>query len=103
MGSKEKLLGFSKSTRKGKKYTASVLTAEGKTRKVHFGGIGYEQYRDSTGLGHYSHCDHGDTRRRRNYFTRHSGVATKGKALANERRKAKGRITPKLLSHEFLW
>jgi hypothetical protein len=103
MARKDRLLSLSKSTRKGKKYVALVQTASGKTRKVHFGGRGYDQYRDTTGLGHYSHRDHGSARRRRNYFTRHSGVATKGKALAIERRRAKGRITPKLLSHEFLW
>jgi hypothetical protein len=97
------VIGFAKSRRKGKKYVATVGVPGGGTRKVHFGGRGYEQYRDSTGLGLYSHADHGSTRRRKNYFSRHSGVPGKRAAIARERRASSGVITPKLLSHQYLW
>ena len=67
-------------------------------RWVHFGDNRYQQYKDSTGLGLYSHLDHGDKRRRAMYFQRHSDVGKKKAAL----RKTK-KNTPKWFSHKYLW
>ena len=64
---------FKKSTRKGKKY--SVITPSGKT--IHFGALGMEQFKDSTGLGLYSHLDHGDKKRRDRYLARAKGIKNK--------------------------
>jgi hypothetical protein len=87
------------SDRKFKKYVA--LLPDG--RKVHFGDKRYQQFKDSTGLGLYSHLDHGNKKRRENYFSRHSaGIKDKKKAIDYEWKKS-GEITAKLLSHQFLW
>jgi hypothetical protein len=88
-----------KSKRKNKKYVA--IFDNGKS--IHFGARGYDQYRDSTGIGAYSSRDHGDHQRRRSYFLRHSGVDKKTKAIKNEMKKSRGRITAKILSHKYLW
>lgn len=64
---------FKKSNRKGKKY--SVITPSGKT--IHFGSREMSQYRDSTGLGLYSHLDHGDKERRKRYLARAKGIKDK--------------------------
>lgn len=64
---------FEKSTRKGKKY--SVITPSGK--KIHFGASSMEQYKDSTGLGLYSHLNHGDKKRRKSYLARAKGIKNK--------------------------
>jgi hypothetical protein len=64
---------FKKSNRKGKKY--SVITPSGKT--IHFGSSHMEQYRDSTGLGLYSHKNHGDEERRKRYLARAKGIKNK--------------------------
>jgi hypothetical protein len=64
---------FKKSTRKGKKY--SVITPSGKT--IHFGALEMEQFKDSTGLGLYSHLDHGDKKRRDRYLARAKGIKNK--------------------------
>lgn len=64
---------FAKSTRKGKKY--SVITPSGK--KIHFGASNMEQYKDSTGLGLYSHLDHNDKERRKRYLARAKGIKDK--------------------------
>lgn len=99
---KESIVRVQKAAVKGKKYTATLRNKQsGKTRVVHFGAIGYGQYRDSTRLGLYRNLDHGDQKRRRSYFLRHSGVATKSAALEKESRT--GLYTPKLLAHKFLW
>ena len=68
-----KFLRFEKSKRKGKKYDAILENKETKREvRVPFGAIGYEQYKDSTGLGLYSKDDHGDKNRKRLYRQRHS-------------------------------
>lgn len=87
-----------RSTRKGKKYMANV---DGKW--IHFGASSYEQFRDSTGLGLYSHKDHNDNKRRFNYFMRHSGVPTKAAAIQKEMDKTGGKFNAKILSHKYLW
>ena len=69
------LVGFERSHVKVKKYDAILKNK--RTRKVQkrvpFGAIGYEQFKDSTGRGLYTHVNHGDPKRRRNYRTRHHG------------------------------
>ena len=39
---------------------------------VKFGHKKYQQYKDSTGLGAYSHLDHNDETRRKSYRKRHA-------------------------------
>ena len=63
----------------------------------------YEQFKDSTGKGHYSSRNHGDERRKRNYFNRHSGIKNKKGAVMKEFRASGGKYTPKILSHIYLW
>ena len=79
-------LVFAKSSRKGKKYKATF--PDGKV--VHFGASSFPQFRDSTGLGLYSHKDHGDPARRKNFWKRH-GCAQKSAKTAGG------------LSCKFLW
>ena len=68
-----KLLGFEKSTRKNKKYNAILQNKKtGRQVRVPFGDVRYQQYKDTTGLGLYSHKDHGDKKRRASYKARHS-------------------------------
>ena len=78
------LVGFERSRVRGKKYDAILRNKKNTTRKgqmhgkpvvrrVPFGAVGYEQYRDSTGKGFYTRVNHGDPKRRRNYRTRHHG------------------------------
>jgi hypothetical protein len=67
-----RLLGFKRSQARNKKYDAILQNKiTGRIRRVPFGQLGYEHYRDSTGLGLYSHLDHNDPARRRNYLGRH--------------------------------
>ena len=61
---------FKKSTRDGKKYM--VVAPNGKT--IHFGDIKSEQYRDTTGLGLYTHLNHNDEKRRKSYLARAKGI-----------------------------
>ena len=101
---KEKVKTISKSEAKGKKY--KVVTDKGRT--INFGAIKstgepYDQYRDSTPLKLYKHKDHGDPKRRKNYFMRHSGESTKRLALQKEILKSSGLLNAKILSHRFLW
>ena len=86
---------ITKSTRKNKKY---MVVVNGKT--YHFGDSRFAQYKDRTPLKLYSHLDHNDKKRQRNYFKRHSGVATRREAIEKE---MKNGISPKLLSHIYLW
>jgi len=100
----EKILSISPSNRKEKKYMATIKNnSTGKTRILQFGASAYEQYKDSTGVGKYTKKNHGDRKRRRNYFMRHSGVPTKALAIEKEKRLSHGNYTPKLLSHIYLW
>ncbi len=55
------------SDRQDKKY---VAIKDG--TKVHFGHPKYQQWKDSTGLGLYSHLDHNDPKRRANFISRHN-------------------------------
>jgi hypothetical protein len=77
-----------KSTRTHKKYMA-IFTNDNTSKKVHFGDNRYQQFYDSTGLGVYSHLNHGDTERKRRYYSRHGKTAVL--------------YSPKWFSHKYLW
>ena len=85
---------FEKSTRKGKKY--SVIAPSGK--KIHFGSIKMQQYRDSTGLGLYSHLDHNDKERRKRYLARAKGIKDKNGNLTWNNPES-----PNFYSVKYLW
>lgn len=100
---KERIVKFERGPPK-KKYTAHIRdNVTKKTRRLHFGGRGYVQYRDSTPLKLYKKDNHGDIKRMRRYFMRHSGTRKRGDAIRKEKLKSNGRYTPKLLSHIYLW
>jgi len=105
MQMKEKIVRFEKSKRTGKKYKVIVRNLEtDKTRTIHFGGLGYQQFRDSTPLGLYSNLDHGETKRKQRYYTRHSGgIKTKNEAVKREIKASGGLYNAKILSHVYLW
>ena len=104
MRMKERIVRIEKSPRKGKKYMAIVRgIGSRQERKIHFGGDGYVQYKDRTGLGHYSSVDHGDRKRMQRYFMRHSGTRHRGRAIEKEKKASGGYYNPKILSHVYLW
>lgn len=64
---------------KMKKYTAIITNKNtGRTVKLHFGDERYQQYKDSTGLGCYTHLDHNDKKRRAAYKARHKATLKAG-------------------------
>jgi hypothetical protein len=63
---------FKRSTRKNKKY---MVKYNGKW--IHFGSSAHQQYKDSTGLGLYTHLNHNDKKRRKNYLARAKGIKNK--------------------------
>jgi|DEB19_MinimDraft_3_1074340.scaffolds.fasta_scaffold53280_2 hypothetical protein len=68
-----KFLRFEKSRSNGKKYDAILLNKTTKKEKrISFGAIGYDQYKDKA-LGIYSKHDHLDRARRARYRIRHRG------------------------------
>lgn len=74
-----RLEGFKRSPNKTKKYMATFRNKQtGKTRVMHFGARGMQQYRDSTGLGLFSKYDHNDPKRRASYKARHRGYIRRG-------------------------
>ena len=100
----ERIVFFKKSIRKGKKYTAYLQNKKTKKiRQLSFGALGYEQYKDRTPLQLYAAKNHGDKKRQRNYYTRHSGIPDRLAAIQKEIRHSHGYYTPKILSHEYLW
>jgi len=87
-----KFIKFEKSTMKNKKYDALFRNnTTGKIKKLSFGDRRYAQYKDSTGLGVYSHLNHGDPHRRSFYHQRHAKDAVDGY------------YSPGMLSLKFLW
>ena len=98
----EQLVKIEKSKAMNKKYAAIVFNKiTKKLRRINFGDSRYENFKDSTGLGLFTSKNHGDRKRRKAYFMRHSGVSTKIKAVKKER--LSGKYSAKLLSHMFLW
>lgn len=69
-----KLLRFEVSDVKHKKYNAVLEHKTGRIKRIPFGDLRYEHFRDSTGLNVYSHLDHGDEKRRENYHKRHANT-----------------------------
>tara|TARA_Y100000004_G_C8900806_1_gene406307 strand:- start:691 stop:942 length:252 start_codon:yes stop_codon:yes gene_type:complete len=72
------------SNKKNKKYM--VLTKKG---VIHFGDSRYQQFKDK--LGHYSHLDHNDKKRKERYYARHGEKNLKDKERA------------KYWAHRVLW
>ena len=75
-----------KSKAKNKKYSVYVMKG-GKKRLIHFGDSRYEQFKDK--IGEFSHLDHGDKKRKKNYHSRHG--------------KTNDKNTAKYWSHKILW
>lgn len=65
-----KLLGFERA-KYPKKYNA-IIEENNKQKKIPFGDVRYEHFKDSTPLKLYSHLDHNDLKRRENYYKRHN-------------------------------
>ena len=81
-----------------KKYTA--ILPDGK--RVHFGHRDYEHYKDivpkKLGGGLWSHKNHLDKNRRKNYRKRHAGMKCKDGTQC-----IKKRYSPAWFSYYFLW
>lgn len=84
--------GIRKSKRKNKKYDGLIIKkGTNKIISIPFGQKKFKQYKDSTGLGLYSHLDHGDKDRRRRYRARHKVYIKPGYYSAGD------------MSMRFLW
>ena len=71
--SEYKLKEFKKSNTKDKKYDAILINKNtGRQKVFHFGNKNYQHYKDTTGLGVYTHLNHLDPERRRLYKIRHN-------------------------------
>jgi hypothetical protein len=79
-----------KSKAKNKKYSVYVLDDKNIKRLIHFGDTRYEHYFDKIGL--FSHMNHKDEGRRRNYLVRAKGI-----------RDGQGRLTYKLKWSPNYW
>lgn len=84
---------FRRSTRKHKKY---MVLYNGKW--VHFGDTRYEQFKDSTPLKLYTHLDHGDVKRQKNYLQRSRGIRD-----GNGNLTYKNKGSPNYYSVRYLW
>ena len=87
-------MNFKKSTRPGKKYM--VVAPNGKT--IHFGDSSMSQYKDTTGLGLYTHLNHNDEKRRASYLARAKGIKDKNGNLT-----WKDKNSANYFSLKFLW
>lgn len=86
------LIGFEKSKEKNKKYSAIIEHKKTKKKvRLNFGQLPYQQYMDSTPLKLYSHLDHNDEKRRKNYQARH-------KVYLKD-----GYFSPSYFSYNYLW
>jgi hypothetical protein len=82
---------FEKSKNPKKKYTAILKNKDtGREIKKHFGASAYEHYKDSTGLGHWSHKDHLDKTRRKNFRSRFAKASKK-------------KYSPAWFAQKYLW
>ena len=84
---------FKKSTRKGKKYMVKV-----NNKWVHFGASSMQQFKDTTGLGLYTHLNHGDKERRKRYLARAKGIKDKNGNLT-----WKNPESPNYYAVRYLW
>jgi hypothetical protein len=74
-----KFIKFEKANAKDKKYSAIIKnTNTGTTKRINFGDKRYQHYFDDTGLKIYTHLNHNDQKRRKNYISRHSVFIKKG-------------------------
>ena len=72
-----KLLGVVKSKRANKKYAAVLENKQtGREVKIHFGDSRYQQYEDLA-EGDYSHLNHNDPKRLKQYLQRHKNDVNK--------------------------
>ena len=88
------IMQFAKSTLKGKKYM--LVAPNGKT--IHFGSLSNEHYKDSTGLGLYTHLNHNDEKRRKSYLARAKGIKNKNGNLTY-----KNKNSSNYYSIRYLW
>lgn len=73
---------------KNKKYSVYVKSDNKSGMKlIHFGDSRYGQFKDK--IGHYKSLDHGDKKRKDNYYSRHGKATSKDSA--------------KWFSHKYLW
>ena len=99
----EKIIKFEKG-KFPKKYTVKVKNNKtGRIRKIHFGDVRYQQYKDRTPLKLYKKMNHNTRKRMRNYFSRHSGTKNRKQAIKKEKNKSKNYYNAKILSHIYLW
>jgi hypothetical protein len=83
---------FEKATAKNKKYKAILRNKRtNKNFIVNFGDVRYQHYRDSTGLKLYTHLDHLDKERKKNYVKRHAFYIKPGY------------YSPGQMAMDFLW
>jgi hypothetical protein len=61
-----------------KKYSVYVIK-DGKKKLIHFGDARHQQFKDK--LGAYSNLDHGDKKRKDNYYSRHGKTNDKNTSL----------------------
>ena len=86
-------MNFKKSARPGKKY---MVVVNGKT--IHFGDSSMSQYKDTTGLGLYTHLNHNDEKRRASYLARAKGIKNKkGEPTWKDKN------SPNYFSVKYLW
>lgn len=69
------LIHIKPSTRKHKKYMAILRLTGGRLKKVHFGDLRYQHYKDK--VGHYKHLNHYDPVRRKRFHQRFGSRAKK--------------------------
>lgn len=79
---------FEPSNRQFKKYMVT-FKYNGKPYKIHFGDIRYQHFKDSTGIGAFSHLNHNNLERKRRYYLRHG--------------KTSDPTTSKYWSNKYLW
>ena len=100
---KEQIVKFERGKQK-KKYKVHLKDKKTKRKRtLSFGHKDYQQFKDRTKLQLYKHLNHGERKRMRNYYSRHSGKKTRKAGIAKEKKKNNGYYTPKLLSHIYLW
>ena len=86
------LVNFEKSKTKNKKYDAILQNKENKKlMRVPFGDSRFQHFKDKTGLGLYSHLNHLDKSRQKNYIARHSVYIKEGY------------FSPGYFSMKYLW
>ena len=74
------------------------------TRKISFGALGYQQFKDRTPLKLYKKLNHSDKKRQERYYARFSqGIKNRKKAIIHEQDKSNGIYNSKILSHIYLW